>query len=47
MTISLPRKILLMGATGFLGSKIQRQLEQYPAFSLRAMSRRGAPANVS
>ena len=37
-------KILVVGATGFLGSKIQRQLEQDATIDLRAMSRRGAPA---
>ena len=40
-------KILVVGATGFLGSKIQRQLELDPTVTLRAMSRRGAPANAS
>jgi uncharacterized protein YbjT (DUF2867 family) len=38
-------KILLVGATGFLGSKIQRQLDQDLTITLRAMSRRGAPAD--
>lgn len=37
-------KILVVGATGFLGAKIQRQLEQDSTITLRAMSRRGAPA---
>lgn len=41
------RKILVVGATGFLGAKIQRQLEQGAAVKLRAMSRRGAPADAS
>jgi len=40
-------KILVVGATGFLGSKIQRQLEQNPTITLRAMSRRGAPADAT
>jgi len=38
-------KILIVGATGFLGAKIQRELELDPKVALRAMSRRGAPAN--
>jgi len=38
------RKVLLVGATGFLGAKIQRQLERDESIALRAMSRRGAPA---
>jgi hypothetical protein len=37
------RKVLLVGATGFLGSKILRHLQQEPTFSVRAMSRREAP----
>jgi len=37
-------KILVVGATGFLGSKIQRNLEQDATVELRAMSRRGTPA---
>ncbi len=37
-------RILVVGATGYLGAKILRQLEAEPAFALRAMSRRGAPA---
>ena len=37
-------KILVVGATGFLDSKIQLHLEQDAAIDLRAMSRRGAPA---
>jgi uncharacterized protein YbjT (DUF2867 family) len=40
----LHRKILLVGATGFLGAKIQRQLAQDETIALRAMSRRSAPA---
>jgi uncharacterized protein YbjT (DUF2867 family) len=40
-------KILVVGATGFLGSKIQRQLEQNSTITLRAMSRRGAPADAT
>ena len=41
------RKILLVGATGFLGGKIQRQLERDETVALRAMSRRGAPAGAA
>jgi uncharacterized protein YbjT (DUF2867 family) len=37
--------VLLVGATGFLGRKILHQLEQDATLSVRAMSRRGAPAN--
>ena len=43
---SQSRKILVVGATGFLGAKILRQLERERA-SLRAMSRRGTPADAS
>ena len=42
-----PRRVLVVGASGFLGAKIQRQLEQMPAVTLRAMSRRGAPENAT
>lgn len=38
-------KILVVGATGFLGAKILSQLAQDATLTLRAMSRRGAPAN--
>ncbi len=31
------RKILVVGATGFLGTKIRRQLELDPKVTLRAM----------
>ena len=41
------RRILVVGATGFLGNKILRELEQKPSVVLRAMSRRGAPANAA
>jgi uncharacterized protein YbjT (DUF2867 family) len=41
------RNILLVGATGFLGTKIQRQVESDPTVTLRAMSRRGAPADAT
>jgi uncharacterized protein YbjT (DUF2867 family) len=47
MTHYPKRKILVVGATGFLGAKIHRQLEQGAAVKLRAMSRRGAPADAS
>jgi uncharacterized protein YbjT (DUF2867 family) len=40
-------RILVVGATGFLGSKIRRQLEQEAMVDLRAMSRRGAPAGCN
>ena len=44
------RKILVVGATGFLGGKILRLLERDDAISLRAVSRReaqsGAPGTV-
>ena len=41
------RRVLVVGASGFLGAKIQRQLEQMPTVTLRAMSRRGAPENAT
>ena len=41
------RKVLVVGATGFLGAKIQYQLEQDETITLRAMSRRGAPADAT
>lgn len=40
-------RILVVGATGFLGAKILRQLEATTTQPLRAMSRRGAPAGAS
>ena len=40
------RKILVVGATGFLGTKIRRQLELDPTVTLRAMSRRGVPSDA-
>jgi uncharacterized protein YbjT (DUF2867 family) len=42
-----PIKILVVGATGFLGTKILRQLERNDAFALRAMSRRDAPPGAT
>jgi len=41
------RKILLVGATGFLGAKILRELARDGSVALRAMSRRGAPADAA
>jgi len=41
------RIVLVVGATGFLGAKIQRQLELDGTVTVRAMSRRGAPANAA
>ncbi len=40
------RRILMVGATGFLRAKIQRQLEQDDTVTVRAMSRRGADVPV-
>lgn len=40
------RKVLVVGATGFLGAKIQRELEQDASLSVVAMSRKGAPPQV-
>lgn len=40
------RKVLMVGATGFLGAKILRQLAQDATVTLRAMSRRGAPEDA-
>lgn len=39
-------RILVVGATGFLGAKILRQLAATTTQPLRAMSRRGAPAGA-
>ena len=44
--INQRRKILVVGATGFLGAKILRQLERDETFALRAMSRRGTPTDA-
>jgi uncharacterized protein YbjT (DUF2867 family) len=41
------RKILVVGATGFLGAKINSQLAQDKTISVRAMSRKAPPANSS
>jgi uncharacterized protein YbjT (DUF2867 family) len=41
------QKILVVGATGFLGGKILSSLEQADGVALRAMSRREAPAGTT
>lgn len=41
------RTVLVVGATGFLGAKIRQQLEQDGTVTVRAMSRRGAPAGAT
>jgi uncharacterized protein YbjT (DUF2867 family) len=41
------QRVLIVGATGFLGGKILRQLEQDGSVTVRAMSRRGTPAKAS
>ncbi len=41
------QRVLVVGATGFLGAKILRQLEQDGSDAVRAMSRRGVPAKAS
>ena len=41
------RKILVVGATGFLGAKILRELARDGSVALRAMSRRGAPVDAA
>jgi len=46
-TYHAKRKILVVGATGYLGAKIQGHLEQNATITLRAMSRRGAPADTT
>jgi len=46
MALGRSRKILVVGATGFLGGKILRHLEQDETVSVRAMSRRGAPVGA-
>ena len=40
-------KVLVVGATGFLGSKILRNLSLEKTDSPRAMSRRGKPADAN
>ncbi|WP_287190262.1 NAD(P)H-binding protein [Mesorhizobium sp.] len=41
------KKVLLVGATGFLGAKILRNLTLDPSGAVVAMSRKGAPSNDS
>jgi uncharacterized protein YbjT (DUF2867 family) len=41
------KKVLLVGATGFLGAKILRNLTLDPSVAVVAMSRKGAPSNDS
>ena len=41
------KKVLLVGATGFLGAKILRNLALDPSVAVVAMSRKGAPSNDS
>ena len=41
------QRILFVGATGFLGAKILRELAGDESVALRAMSRRGAPAEAA
>jgi uncharacterized protein YbjT (DUF2867 family) len=43
LTVS-PLRVLVVGATGFLGAKVLGQLQAMPSLSLCALSRRGAPA---
>ncbi len=42
-----PRRVLVVGATGFLGAKIVSNLLRDPAVTVRAMSRKGAPADAA
>lgn len=44
---AIKNKVLIVGATGFLGSKILQQLKQNTQVSVRAMSRRGAPSSAT
>ena len=41
------KTVLIVGASGFLGQKIVRALEGRPGVSIRAMSRKGAPAGAA
>ena len=41
------KTVLIVGASGFLGQKIVRALEGRPGMSIRAMSRKGAPAGAA
>ena len=42
-----PRRVLVVGATGFLGAKIVANLLDDPTVTVRAMSRKGAPADAA
>jgi uncharacterized protein YbjT (DUF2867 family) len=42
-----PRRVLVVGATGFLGAKIVANLLRDPTVAVRAMSRKGAPADAA
>ena len=46
-TIQARKKVLVVGATGFLGSKIVQSLMLEENAAVRAMSRRGAPAGAA
>lgn len=46
MNNSAPRRVLVVGATGFLGAKIVANLLRGPGIAVRAMSRKGAPADA-
>jgi hypothetical protein len=46
MNVSAPRRVLVVGATGFLGAKIVANLLREPGIAVRAMSRKGAPADA-
>ncbi|WP_325052357.1 NAD-dependent epimerase/dehydratase family protein [Sinorhizobium meliloti] len=41
------KKVLVVGATGFLGAKILRNLAHDASVAVVAMSRKGAPSNES
>jgi len=42
-----PRRVLVVGATGFLGAKIVTSLLGDPSITVRAMSRKGAPTDAA
>jgi len=46
MNVSAPRRVLVVGATGFLGAKITANLLHEPGIAVRAMSRKGAPSDA-